>query len=64
MPSLAEHVDMLEDRVRCRAYAIAIRKAVRPGAVVLDLGCGTGILGLLALKAGAKSVRLHDRRPI
>lgn len=31
----------------------AIRKYVTPGAKVLDVGCGSGILGMLALKFGA-----------
>lgn len=31
----------------------AIRKYVTPGAKILDVGCGSGILGMLALKFGA-----------
>ena len=31
----------------------AIRKYVKPGDEVLDVGCGSGILGMLALKFGA-----------
>lgn len=31
----------------------ALRKYVRPGDLVLDVGCGSGILGMLALKFGA-----------
>jgi type I protein arginine methyltransferase len=42
------HERMLADSVRLDAYAAAIRRAVKPSDVVLDLGCGTGILSLFA----------------
>ncbi len=40
----------------------AAERWVRPGARVLDLGCGSGILGLTALLLGAKEVRGCDLR--
>ncbi|SES33208.1 methyltransferase domain-containing protein [Actinokineospora terrae] len=50
------HDLLLGDRLRMSAYAEAIAEVVRPGAVVLDLGTGTGILARWALEAGAARV--------
>jgi protein arginine N-methyltransferase 1 len=50
------HDLMLNDRLRMAAYEEAIRRAVRPGMVVLDVGTGTGILARWALEAGAARV--------
>jgi len=51
-----EHRHYLEDQVRLTAFRRAIQESVTPGAVVVDLGSGTGVLGLLACQAGAKRV--------
>jgi SAM-dependent methyltransferase len=58
------HHLLLSDRERLRAVRHALRETVRPGAVVVDLGAGTGILGLLALKAGAGRIYAIERHPI
>ncbi len=55
-----EHRQYVEDRVRIADFRNAITEAVRPGDVVLDLACGTGILGMLACQAGAKRVYAID----
>jgi protein arginine N-methyltransferase 1 len=52
------HEEMLKDTVRTRAYMNAIlqSKHLFKDKVVLDVGCGTGILSMFAAKAGAKHV--------
>lgn len=55
---------MVSDRIRTDAFAAAIREVVRPGDVVLDVGTGTGILAMLAAKAGAKKVYAIDATEI
>jgi protein arginine N-methyltransferase 1 len=52
------HETMLRDAARTNAYADALlkNKDFVKDKVVLDVGCGTGILCLLAAKAGAKKV--------
>jgi protein arginine N-methyltransferase 1 len=49
---------MLKDEVRTMSYKNAIQKNAHlfRGKVVLDVGCGTGILAMFAAKAGAKLV--------
>jgi len=47
---------MIADTVRTGAYAEALRRAVKAGSVVLDIGTGTGIWALLACKFGARRV--------
>ncbi|RMJ24755.1 arginine n-methyltransferase [Aspergillus sp. HF37] len=52
------HEEMLKDDVRTRSYRDAIyqNRHVFKDKVVLDVGCGTGILSMFAVKAGAKHV--------
>lgn len=57
---------MLKDTVRTRTYQAAIMRNEHmfKGAVVLDVGCGTGILSMMAAKAGAKKVYAIDMSSI
>merc|ERR1712159_542778 len=52
------HEEMLKDEVRTRTYMNSILKNKHffKDKVVLDVGCGTGILCMFAAKAGAKKV--------
>jgi len=51
-----EHRHYLEDRVRLNAFRQAVQELVKPDSIVVDLGSGTGILGILACQAGAARV--------
>jgi protein arginine N-methyltransferase 1 len=51
-----EHRQYLADQARVSAFCQAVSEVVKPGDAVLDLGAGSGILGLLACRAGARRV--------
>ena len=55
---LANQQNMLEDAVRTPKYREAIvgNPSNFAGKVVMDVGCGSGILSLFAAQAGAKKV--------
>jgi SAM-dependent methyltransferase len=61
---LDEHRQYLADHPRVEGYASALRELVRPGDTVVDIASGTGILGLLACRAGAARVFAIDAGPI
>lgn len=54
--SVAGYGGMITDQVRMAAYEKALRQAIKPGALVLDIGTGTGIFALLACRFGARQV--------
>lgn len=52
------HEEMLKDEVRTKTYMNSIiqNKHLFKDKIVMDVGCGTGILSMFAAKAGAKQV--------
>lgn len=56
------HETMIKDHVRTASYAqwILNNKHLIKDKIIMDVGCGTGILSLLAAKAGAKKVYAID----
>ena len=55
---------LINDPIRTGAYAEALRRAVRPGSIVLDIGAGTGIFSLLAARFGARRVHAIEPDPV
>jgi protein arginine N-methyltransferase 3 len=60
------HAVMIQDKVRTSTYAhfILTNPSLFRDAVVLDVGCGTGILSLFAARSGAKRVFAVDASDI
>jgi len=63
---IAIHETMLRDKVRTLAYreAVMANAACFKDKVVLDVGCGTGILSMIAARAGARKVVAVDQSNI
>jgi type I protein arginine methyltransferase len=55
---------MIKDPLRFPAYLEALRRTVKPGSVVLDMGTGPGIMALLACRFGARKVYAIEPDPI
>jgi SAM-dependent methyltransferase len=55
------HRNLLSDKVRNEAFERALRKVVKKGeTVVADIGSGTGLMGFLASRLGAKEVYCYE----
>ena len=57
---LDEHLGYVDDAIRLEQFRSAIAQVVHPGGRIADLGCGSGVLGLLCLQAGASHVVAID----
>ena len=58
------HLTMLLDADRLASFRQAIEATVAPGDIVVDLGCGTGVLSFMACEAGAARVYAIEGAPI
>lgn len=57
------HLPMLRDAARADAYDRSLRRVVRPGMLVLDIGTGSGLLAMMAARAGAEMVVACEQDP-
>jgi enediyne biosynthesis protein CalE3 len=60
---LLMHQVMLADRPRLAAYDRALAQAVHPGDIVVDVGAGTLVLSMLALRHGAEHLYAIEADP-
>ncbi len=58
------HLSMLQDTARMDSFRRAINATVKPGDVVVDIGCGSGVLSFMACEAGARKVYAIDGGPV
>jgi type II protein arginine methyltransferase len=61
------HIPMLNDVRRNDAFERAIRRAVEkegPDARILDIGTGSGLLSMMAARAGAKNIVTCEKVPV
>jgi len=58
------HVPMMNDARRNAAWDEALRRAVKPGMTVLEIGTGAGMLALMAARAGAERVITCEYNPV
>lgn len=61
---IAFHRKLLNAPERMNSYQQAIFATVKPGDTVLDVGCGSGILGLFACQAGAAKVYAIEKTSV
>lgn len=58
------HLPMMNDARRNAAWDSALRRTIRPGMQVLEIGTGAGMLALMAARAGAEKVITCEANPV
>lgn len=58
------HLPMINDFERNDAYEAALKRAVTPDSLVLEIGTGSGIVAMMAARAGARKVVTCEVNPI
>lgn len=58
------HLPMINDFERNDAYQQAVERAVTPDSLVLEIGTGSGIVSMMAARAGAKKVVTCEVNPV
>ncbi|HED18300.1 MAG TPA: tetratricopeptide repeat protein [Gammaproteobacteria bacterium] len=57
------HFAMVNDVMRNQQFEAALKRAIRQDSVVLDIGAGTGLLSMMAARAGARQVIACEANP-
>jgi SAM-dependent methyltransferase len=60
MSEIELHRKLLGDKTRNDALATALKRVIRPGSTVADIGAGTGFLSFLARRLGATQCHLYE----
>jgi len=60
MYSITSYGEMIADQARVNAYLQALRNAVKPGSIVLEIGTGLGFFAVSAARLGASEVFAID----
>ncbi len=63
MYKIADYSWMMEDEVRSNAYMAALKKTIKPGDVVVDLGAGVGTWAFVCCQLGASRVYAIEVSP-
>lgn len=58
------HVPMMNDAERNEAYYSALKAAITPESNVFEIGTGSGLLSMMAARAGARTVTTCEAEPL
>lgn len=57
------HFSIVRDKIRNDAYEAALKRAITPQTRVLEIGTGSGLLAMMAARAGAREVFTCEMNP-